>query len=178
MSVIVANAMVHDCDVSAGASALEAELGTDDEVIWVDRAGLGPPRQLSVRHSVKAHRTAGRGHCYGLGLEASRKDLVAFTDSTTVVAAGWRHAAGEALEAGAIVVGGPVVPSVPRSARGWAGFLAEYGPHAAPPHTSSTGDVAANNVGYQRSAWCCGGWDGRVPATRCWSAGWSGRCRP
>jgi hypothetical protein len=88
------------------------------------------------------------GDRYGRGLARAGGTVVAFTDTNTIVAPGWHAAIVDAFEHGARVVGGPVRPAEPVSARSWAGFLLEYGPHARPPFRSVTGDVAANNVAY------------------------------
>lgn len=149
MSVVVANRSDAPADVERAVSSLWRELLDGDEVIWVDGAGLSP--QLPAVRRVRAGGAHGRGRMYGLGLQQATHDLVAFTDSVTELGTGWRTAAGEALAAGARVVGGPVIPTRadPVST---AGFLVEYGAHAVAPYTSATGDVAANNVAYQRSA--------------------------
>jgi hypothetical protein len=81
-------------------------------------------------------------------------DAVAFTDGSTRLEDGWRAALGLAIDSGADVVGGPVLPAWitgDRDRTSWAGFLAEYAPHAVPPYTSATGDLSANNVGYRLS---------------------------
>lgn len=129
------------------ASALLAELEAGDEIVWV--GGQPPTSALAV---VVTGAAGGRGGLYRAGLDVASHELVAFTDTATLVLPGWRQAAGGALEGGAAAVGGPVLPEPGQAARSFAGFVAEYGAHAAPPFSSATGDVAANNVAYQRTA--------------------------
>jgi hypothetical protein len=151
LSVVVANRLRDRQHVLAGATALAQELElAHDQVVWVDKAGVGTPPCLAQAHPVTARSRAGRGECYARGLDAASGEYVAFTDSSTVVQPGWREAAVEVLEAGAGVVGGPVLPAPPSSGADWAGFLVDYGPHAVPPYTNAGGDVAGNNVAYQR----------------------------
>jgi hypothetical protein len=88
------------------------------------------------------------GDRYGRGLARATGSVVAFTDTNTIVSAGWYAAIVDAFEHGARVVGGPVRPAEPASLASWAGFLLEYGPHARSPFRSATGDVAANNIAY------------------------------
>lgn len=152
MSVVVANHVPDPAHAARCVRALRHELANEDQVVLVDTAGLDAVAELAAACCVRAPADAGRGHCYGLGMTATRHDLVAFTDSSTVVQRGWRRAAVSALDGGATVVGGPVLPSALRSMPAWAGFLVDYAAHAVPPHASATGDVAANNVAYRRSA--------------------------
>jgi hypothetical protein len=152
MSVVIANQTRDPARAAVGVPAMRRELADDDEVVWVDAARLDAVPGLAPARTLRAPVDAGRGHCYGLGLTATRRDLVAFTDSSTVVERGWRMAAVAALDRGATVVGGPVLPSAPRSMPAWAGFLVDYAAHALPPYASAGGDVAANNVAYRRSA--------------------------
>lgn len=149
LSVVVANVRRHPREVGGSLACLAVELEDDDQLVWADAAGIVPTGR--VDQVVGASRPS-RGHLYALGLEAARHPLVAFTDSVTEVQPGWRSAAVAELTAGAAVVGGPVLPRVTRSPLDAAGFFVEYGPHAASPFTSDSGDVAANNVAYRRSA--------------------------
>ncbi len=149
ITVVVANDSETSASVAEATAALEAELvAGKDEVVWVDRAGLCP--SLDDVTYLRAPRDAGRGTLYGLGLRRATRDVVAFTDSTTVLQPGWRRAVAGAFEEGTLVAGGPVFPSRWRSRRAWACFFVEYGFHAVAPYTSSTGDVSANNVAYAR----------------------------
>lgn len=150
MSVVVANRLHDPAEAGDALSSLRRELDPSDELIWVDRAGLDTAALAVAVVAVPAPPTASRAHCYGLGLARARSALVAFTDSSTVAGVGWRAAAQGALEAGASVVGGPVLGDARSSARDGAGFLVDYGPHAVPPYTSATGDVSGNNVAYRR----------------------------
>lgn len=152
LSVVVANRTADPSYAALAVDALTHELVDEDEVVWVDAAGLDAAPHAAAAWLLRAPVGAGRGHCYGVGLSATRHDVVAFTDSSTVVERGWRTAAVAALERGATVVGGPVLPSTPRSMPAWAGFLVDYAAHALPPYASAIGDVAANNVAYRRSA--------------------------
>ena len=146
-SVVVANVCGDPAAVGPCLDALRREAAGGDQVVWVDAAGLVPDAAVDyVPAAVPA-----RGPMYALGLAAARHPVVAFTDSATVFGPGWRHAATAALTAGAGAVGGPVLPGPRRSVADAAGFRGEYGPHAAPPFTSATGDVAANNVAYCRA---------------------------
>ena len=151
LSVVVANRDAPR-DGRGAAAALARELHPGDEVLWVDRTGAGAPAELAGARVVEAPGGADRGTCYGLGLAVAGNPFVAFTDSRTVVGAGWRPAAVAALDAGATFVGGPVIASEPRSRRGWAGFFVDYGPHAVAPYTSASGDISGNNVAYRRDA--------------------------
>jgi len=128
--------------------ALREQLEPCDEVIWVDSAGVDPPPGSAV---VRAPQGSPRGELYARALFVAGADLVAMTDSTSVVRPGWRTAAVSGLER-ADVVGGPVFPGPDPDRRTAAGFLVEYGPHSAPPYLSASGDVAANNVAYRRAA--------------------------
>lgn len=151
LSVVVANRMASGDDSLPALAALHRELdASSDQVVWADSAGLAPPASGTPTRVVALPSGASRGECYARGLAAVRRPLVAFTDSSTVVQPGWREAAVATLEAGAGVVGGPVLPSSPESATSWAGFLVDYGFHAAPPYTNASGDVAGNNVAYRR----------------------------
>jgi hypothetical protein len=154
LAVVVANRALRIEEGTAALDALAGELDAGvDQLLWVDAGGAGPPSAVDPpAQSISAPPGADRGTCYGLGLAAADRDLVAFTDSTTVVVPGWRAAVGGALAAGATVVGGPVMASQPRSRCSWAGFLVDYGPHAVAPHISASGDVAGNNVAYRRPA--------------------------
>lgn len=148
MSLVVANSGRDGDNTNEWAFAVERELLPRDELIWVSVDE--PPARLDVtRPEIRTH--SGRGDLYAIGLRAARHPYVAFTDSRTVLAPGWRHAADAALH-DHVVVGGPVFPSKARTLRSWAGFFVEYGPHSTPPYTSSSGDVAANNVAYRRLA--------------------------
>lgn len=147
LSVVVADATADRSAAQRCAAAIAGELRDHDEVVWLHRPGTTPPSD------VRPVEVAGgrRGRFYGAGLRRANGELVAFTDSVTEVGPGWRAAAVAALGAGAVAVGGPVLPGPGRSPRSLAGFLVEYGPHAAPPFTSATRDVAANNVAYERA---------------------------
>lgn len=168
LTVVVANRAGRVEETACAVQALQRELDPElDQLVWVDRGGRRCPPGDPPIDSVVGPADADRGTCYGLGLAAVDRPWVAFTDSTTVVAPGWRAAAVYALEAGAMVVGGPVVPSRPRPRLGWAGFLVDYGPHAVEPYTSATGDVAGNNVAYHRCVLPPGGqpvWKNQVDA--------------
>lgn len=149
ISIVVAEV---DEDPAARRRALRAlarEVRSGDDVLWVGR----PATDMDIPgfRLVAPGSGASRGELYGRGLEAADRPLVAFTDSLTEVGVGWRAAAVDALDAGARVVGGPVRPGAGRSLRSRAGFLVEYGPHAAPPYTNERGDVSANNLAYERS---------------------------
>lgn len=160
LSIVVANAVSDPAVVAPSVAALAAESDPDrDQWLWVDRAGLDPSGGGGdgfVR--VEAPAAAGRGDLYGLGLSLATAPVVAFTDSTTVFRPGWRRAVEAAFgtaggDGVAVrVAGGPVLPVATRNPVAWAGFLLEYGPHAVPPYTSATGDVAGNNVAYARDA--------------------------
>lgn len=151
VSVIVANACSRPPEVAVAVDSLERELRAGvDEVIWVDRAGLGP--QMSEARYLAVPARWGRGEMYAAGLEAATGDIAAFTDSTTVVLPGWRRAVAEAFAAGAALVGGPVTPIARGGTRYLAGFLSEYAFHAVAPYTSVNGDVSGNNVAYRRGA--------------------------
>ena len=151
VSVIVANACSHAAEVAAAVDSLERELWAGvDEVIWVDRAGLGP--QMSEAKYLAVPARCGRGEMYAAGLESATGEIAAFTDSTTVVLPGWRGAVVEAFAAGAALAGGPVTLVGQGGIRYLAGFLSEYAFHAVAPYTSVTGDVSGNNVAYRRGA--------------------------
>ncbi len=145
LSIVVAG--IGGSDLAGFGSAIERELRAGDEVIWT--GPIDPPSTLSVVR-VSPSSDDGRGDLYGHGLVAARNPYVAFTDSSTVLQAGWRSAVDTGL-GGAAGVGGPVLPGAPMSARSWAGFFVEYGPHAASPYLSQRGDVAANNVAFRRA---------------------------
>lgn len=145
LSVVVASSPAGTADACGG--ALEAELAPGDEVVWV--GGGPPPRWAGV---VVRSGAAGRGTLYREGFDAATHRFVAFTDTTTVVLPGWRRSAVAELDAGAAAVGGPVLPAGASNRRTFAGFAVEYGVHAAPPYRSAAGDVAANNVAYDRGA--------------------------
>jgi hypothetical protein len=134
LSVVVADVARDRAVAERSTTALVEQLRPEDELVVVD----GDP-------------TSNRGDLYATGLARARCPAVAFTDSTTIVGTGWRDAADEAIARGP-VGGGPVLPARPRSTRSWAGFFVEYGPHAVAPFRSATGDVAANNVVYDRAA--------------------------
>lgn len=148
MSVVVA-AMDAGRDPGPCLGALSAELADGDEVVWVGPGPAPPAADVAV---AAPGPNRSRGALYRAGLDAAAHPLVAFTDVSTVVQAGWRRAAGERLASGAAAVGGPVLPAGTARARDFTGFVVEYGPHAVPPYASASGDVAANNVAYARSA--------------------------
>jgi hypothetical protein len=145
MSIIVAALDEGEDTSDASVAAISTELVPGDEVIWV---GLGQPPGALARARHAEPLGPGRGGLFAGGIQVARNPHVAFTDSRTLVSPGWRRSAGEALDRHP-VVGGPVLPSGRRTVKSWAGFFVEYGPHATPPYTSSSGDVAANNVAYR-----------------------------
>lgn len=149
ISVVVAAPARYGLTAAASAEALATELRPGDEVIWVGRPvpAVGGPALWATINSP----SASRGELSGLGLAAvsPAAEVVAFTDSASAVASGWRAGILVGLQAGARCVGGPVVPGPIVSAVDWAGFLVEYGPHGAAPYLSATGEVAANNVAYR-----------------------------
>lgn len=145
-SLTVVVASTGEVDPSTCADALAFELVAGDELIWV---GEGPPSTTTDRVIPSTSRS--RGALYRAGLDASSLPLVAFTDARTLVQRGWRQAVASALQGGAVAVGGPVLPGAIRPLRCFAGFAVEYGPHAVAPFSSATGDVAANNVAYERA---------------------------
>lgn len=155
LSVVMINRHGDPTMTREAVEALGRELLPDDEVVWVDRTEAGPPHDARTAEArwreVLAEPTASRGRCYALGLAAASGPLVAFTDSTTIVQGGWRAAAFDAVSS-CPVVGGPVLPSEPKSRRDWAGFLVDYAAHAVPPYRSATGDVSGNNVAYRRES--------------------------
>ncbi len=134
LSIVVADVTGDRAVVDRCTEAIARELRPEDELIVVG-----------------GDATSSRGDLYATGLTRTRCPGIAFTDSTTVVLTGWRAGADEVLARGP-VGGGPVEPARPRSTRSWAGFFVEYGPHAVAPFTSAAGDVAANNVVYDRGA--------------------------
>jgi hypothetical protein len=151
ITVVVANDMRTPAAVAEATGALATELVADeDEVVWVDRAGLEP--SLDGVIYLRGPADGGRGHLYALGLRHATRDVVAFTDSTTILVPGWRRAVALAFDRGAVVAGGPVLASAWQTRREWACYFSEYGFHAVAPYTSSTGDVSANNVAYSRPA--------------------------
>lgn len=151
VSVVVADAATGRAPDPAVLEALASQTSDADEIVWVDGVGRDPAALGRVA-LVRAPHDSSRGDLYALGLERARHPVVALTDSTTRLEPGWRDALERSIADGATVVGGPVLPSPGRSARGDAGFLVEYGPHAVPPYTSATGDVSGNNVAYRREA--------------------------
>lgn len=145
LSVVVADAPAGQPE-RCGA-ALRQEAAPGDQVVWV---GAGPApdwADAAVRTPARD-----RGRLYRAGLDAATHPLVSFTDTATVVQPGWRHAAVAALGEGSVAVGGPVLPASTAGRRRFAGFVVEYGLHAAAPYANASGDVAANNVGYDRAA--------------------------
>ena len=144
-------------DVAAQAwCAAHSQLQSADRIAWVSDRSVPNGTSAESAWQVAASGLS-RGELYGLGLtwaSTTTCEIVAFTDSGTRLEPGWRGALEDALTGGADVVGGPVVPgwvSAPlgRDLTSWAGFLAEYAPHAAPPYVSATGDFSANNVAYR-----------------------------
>lgn len=151
LSVVVGNRTALEAGVAAAVRALDAGLDpVVDEVIWVDQAGLHPRFSRVSMKTVSVPPGSGRGTANEVGLAAAQRPLVAFIDSTAVIAPSWRDAACAALEAGAGVVGGPIAPGRPRSGLGWAGFLTFYGYGAVAPFLSPSGDVHGINVAYRR----------------------------
>lgn len=150
LSVVIANKTPHTSEAAPAVAAMTSQLAEGDQLVWVDQAGLAPWAALGGATLLEVQAGAGRGECYGAGLASVRNPLVAFTDSSSIAAPGWREAAVAAIEGGATVVGGPVLPTVPSSTPTWAGFLVDYASHAAPPFLSASGDVASNNVAYRR----------------------------
>lgn len=146
LSVIVAAAPGLG-DPDRCASALLGELDPADEIVWVGSSPPPPGIAFAIPPAA-----GGRAGLYRAGLDRASHQLVAFTDTATLVQPGWRRAVGSALAAGAAAVGGPVLPERLQALRSFAGFTVEYGPHAAPPFSSASGDVAANNVAYDRRA--------------------------
>lgn len=158
ITIVVASTTDDQRAVDRCARALLREVEAVDVVVWVGMHGSGqdpgPPDALRAHPhlvAVTADAAGDRGTLYAAGLAAARTDHVVFTDSVTEVGAGWRAALGASLRGGSVVLGGPVRCSEPRTRRSAAGFVVEYGPHAAPPYHSAGGDVAANNVAYDRS---------------------------
>lgn len=150
ISIVVAEVDDEPAAIAGAVRALTREAQPDDQVVWVGRARAG--LEAAGFRVVTPRPGASRGDLYGCGLRVTDRPLVAFTDSLTEFGSGWRAAAVSALSEGASVVGGPVRPGSNRSLRSRAGFLVEYGPHAAPPFTNQQGDVAANNIAYRRAA--------------------------
>lgn len=150
LSVVVVSAGPGRATALRALGALKADLTEDDEIVWVD--AIGPPPSDGTVTVRLAPTPVSRGMQYALGLQAACRPYVAFTDTASVVHAGWRDAAAGALAEGAGVVGGPVLPSPDAGLRSLAGFFAEYGAHAVSPYRSAGGDVAANNVAYARTA--------------------------
>ncbi len=149
ITVVVANGTEAPPAIHEVTAALMSELvDGEDEVVWVDRAGIEP--ELDGVTYLRASPGEGRGGLYGLGLRHGTRDVVAFTDSTTVLQPGWRRAVVAAFRRGAVVAGGPVLPSPWSRCRDWAGFFAEYGLHAVDPYTNAAGDLSANNIAYAR----------------------------
>lgn len=148
LSVVVADVTSDRGAARQCADALERELTDDDEVIWLGRRDPCPSPRARL---VQTPRNS-RGSLYAAGLDEVSRPFVAFTDAVTQPLVGWRDAAVSALVAGASVVGGPVLPRLRSTVASSGGFLVEYGPHAVPPFTSATGDVAANNVAYDLDA--------------------------
>ena len=149
LTIVVANVADDAAAVAPCMASVVEQLRAGDELVWVDAAGLPCPSAEGMTVSLAG--ATDRGRLYAAGLARTSHSIVAFTDSTTALAPGWRVGAARAL-ARAGVAGGPVHASRPRSTAGWAGFFVEYGPHAVAPYTSGRGDVAANNVVYDRGA--------------------------
>ncbi len=150
LALVVANVEPGARATAGCRAALARELASGDEVLWVD-APTVPPGAQPVAGVVLRARGSSRGELYRTGFDASRWEVVAFTDSTTVLLDGWRSAALEGVARHG-AVGGPVAP--PPGRRGsvaTAGFLLEYGVHAVAPYTSATHDVSANNVAFDRA---------------------------
>lgn len=148
---MVANIQGDAVDTAPSLASLERELSDRDQVVWVDAAGRSAALGRPALTNLEAPPGSSRGGLYRRGLDESHHDVVAFTDSATVLLAGWRAAALDGL-VGRGVAGGPVLPPKGRvPVRCVAGFLVEYGVHAVPPFTSAAGDVSANNVVYDRS---------------------------
>lgn len=148
LSVIVANTSPDPARGGRAVSALLEQLAPCDELVWADSAGVDPPPVSAI---VRAPHGAPRGELYARALALAGAELVAMTDSTSMVRPGWRTAAVSGLER-ADVVGGPVFSAPNPDRLTTAGFFVEYGPHSAPPYLSASGDVAANNVAYRRAA--------------------------
>lgn len=149
ISIVVADLEERPSASTRVVDALVREISPGDEVLWVGPARTG--FDIPGFRVVAAPPGASRGALYGCGLRATRRSLVAFTDSVTELGEGWRVAAVGALSGGASVVGGPVRPGSASSRRSKAGFLVEYGPHAVPPYINAQGDVSANNVAYRQA---------------------------
>jgi hypothetical protein len=136
--------------------AAHSQLQPVDRIAWISDRSVPEATAAESAWQVAASGLS-RGELYGLGLtwaSTTTCEIVAFTDSGTRLEPGWRDALEDALTGGADVVGGPVVPGwvsarPGRNLTSWAGFLAEYAPHAAPPYVSATGDFSANNVAYR-----------------------------
>lgn len=151
LSLVVANILRDPGSAAPSLASLERELTGDDQVVWVDAAGLADQVRGPDLTRIEAPTNSSRGDLYRRGLDVSRSAVVAFTDSSTELLPGWRTAVVDALGARGTVVGGPVLPGPARSPLTTSGFLVEYGVHAAPPFTNAGGDVAANNVAYDRA---------------------------
>jgi hypothetical protein len=89
-------------------------------IVWSsrsDRPAWAPSFPDAVREVVQARR--GLSLAKNTALGEARSSLILFTDDDTEVSAGWVGALGEALSAGASIVGGPIVVRWPVREPAW-----------------------------------------------------------
>jgi hypothetical protein len=160
---VVVGARLGEHDVGACLRSLEAQVGSDVEVIVVDDGPTG-----SCPGWVR-HRSRPGGlvpELWATGLTEARGDVIVLTSAGVVPDPAWLGSARAALDAGPAAVGGAVEPGPGLGLVDWAIYFCRYAPYMLPIPDPSALEVAGDNAAYRadvlkryRSLWEHGFWE-------------------
>lgn len=124
------------------------------EVIVVNRLGEGYQRDLADRCPwvtvLPSDPEITIPEMRAVAVKAARGAAIAVIEDHVIVPPGWGRRMVDALESGAVVVGGSVENLATQTVVDWAAFLCEYS-HCVPPLTSGRVSwLTGNNVAYRR----------------------------
>jgi hypothetical protein len=125
------------------------------QVLVVDRLGGTLPGEVRERFPEVEVLSAPAGttipELRRLGFRAARAPAVAVIEDHVIVPPGWARQMLDALERGAVVVGGSITNAATENLTEWAAFLCEYS-HCLPPLPAGPSEwLPGNNVVYRRS---------------------------
>ncbi|MEP6690219.1 MAG: glycosyltransferase [Gemmatimonadaceae bacterium] len=142
-------------DLDGCLAALEAQRAAVElEVLVVDRCGealrLEVARRYPLVRVIAADSAATIPQLRALAFAAARAEVVAVIEDHVIVREGWARALLDAIEGGAVIVGGSVENGATERLVDWAAFLCEYSHCIEPIPAGPSQWLTGNNVAYRR----------------------------
>jgi len=155
LSVVIVSTGSHS-SLRASLNAILANDLRNVEILVVDCCSEGPMPELADAYPSVRFFYASRKACVpflaGTGLRRATGEIIALTDTSSLVSSSWIANIIRAHASESLVIGGSVEPNGRMNLLDWSAYFCDYGQFMHPLKAGSVGVLPGNNISIKRSA--------------------------